>query len=114
MDQPVSDSNRSSYRGSHIFNFAAKRTGLPIDQFNFLIAEILALIFAICFRRYLPPKPNNVLKRHLIGQGSGRGEFRRIFRNSTRGGGGGHNRLNTDSNTPDLANAADFPTLPKQ
>ncbi|CAF1407567.1 unnamed protein product [Rotaria sp. Silwood1] len=47
-------------------------------------------------------------------QGSGRGEFRRIFRNSTRGGGGGHNRLNTDSNTPDLANAADFPTLPKQ
>ncbi|CAF5134997.1 unnamed protein product, partial [Rotaria sp. Silwood1] len=47
-------------------------------------------------------------------QGSGRGEFRRIFRNSTRGGGGGHNRLNTDSNTPDLANAADFPTLPNQ
>ncbi|CAF5148546.1 unnamed protein product, partial [Rotaria sp. Silwood1] len=51
---------------------------------------------------------------NLLGQGSGRGEFRRIFRNSTRGGGGGHNRLNTDSNTPDLANAADFPTLPKQ
>ncbi|CAF0779940.1 unnamed protein product [Rotaria sordida] len=66
MDQPVSNSSRSTYRGSHIFSFAAKRTGLPIDQFNFLTAEILALIFAICFRNYLPPKPNNLLKRHLI------------------------------------------------
>ncbi|CAF3162803.1 unnamed protein product [Rotaria sp. Silwood2] len=47
-------------------------------------------------------------------QGSGRGEFRRIYRNSARGGGGGYNRSNTDSNTPDLANALDFPTLPKQ
>jgi hypothetical protein len=68
MDIPAGDSSRSSYRGSHIFNFVAKYTGLPIDQFNFLLAEILALIFAICFRRYLPPKPSNLLKRHLIGR----------------------------------------------
>ncbi|CAF3143433.1 unnamed protein product [Rotaria socialis] len=66
MDQPIGDAMRSTYRGSHIFSFAAKRTGLGLDQFNFLIAEILAFIFAICFRRYLPPKPNNLIKRHLI------------------------------------------------
>jgi hypothetical protein len=68
MDQPIGDAMRSTYRGSHIFSFAAKRTGLGLDQFNFLIAEILAFIFAICFRRYLPPKPNNLIKRHLIGK----------------------------------------------
>jgi hypothetical protein len=67
MDQPVGDSSRSSYRGSHIFSFAAKFAGLPLDQFNFILAEVLALIFAICFRRYLPPKPSNLIKRHLTG-----------------------------------------------
>ncbi|CAF0959983.1 unnamed protein product [Adineta ricciae] len=65
MDQPVSNLTGSTYRGSHIFSFIAKRAGLPIDQFNFLLAELLALIFAICFRRYLPPKPSNLIKRHL-------------------------------------------------
>lgn len=68
MDQPASDPSRSTYRGSHILNFAAKRSGLPLDQFNFIIAELLAFIFAICFRRYLPPKPSNVIKRHLVGK----------------------------------------------
>jgi hypothetical protein len=67
MDQTISDLHQSSYRGSHIFSFAAKYVGIQIDQFNFLLSEILALIFAICFRRYLPPKPNNLIKRHLIG-----------------------------------------------
>jgi len=60
--------SRSTYRGSHIFGFAAKHAGLQVDQFNFILAEILALIFAICFRRYLPPKPSNLIKRHLIGR----------------------------------------------
>ncbi len=68
MDRPADDLSRSHYRGSHIFSFAAKYTGLPIDQFNFFLAEMLALIFAICFRRYLPPKPSNLIKRHLIGR----------------------------------------------
>ena len=68
MDQLASNATHMHYRGSHIFSFVAKYTGLPIDQFNFLLAEILALIFAICFRRYLPPKPNNLIKRHLIGR----------------------------------------------
>jgi len=67
MDQTSvgGDVPRSTYRGSHIFSFAAKYAGLQVDQFNFLFAEILALIFAICFRRYLPPKPSNLIKRHL-------------------------------------------------
>ena len=67
MDQPVGDPNHSSYRGSHIFGFAAKFAGIQVDQFNFLLSELLAFIFAICFRRYLPPKPSNLIKRHLIG-----------------------------------------------
>lgn len=68
MEQPIGDVVRGHYRGSHIFSFVAKRTGLQIDQFNFIFAEILALIFAICFRRYLPPKPSNLIKRHLVGK----------------------------------------------
>lgn len=68
MDQPMGEGIRGHYRGSHIFSFVAKRTGLQIDQFNFIFAEFLALIFAICFRRYLPPKPSNLIKRHLIGK----------------------------------------------
>ena len=68
MDQPASDPSQSSYRGSHIFSFAAKYSGLQLDQFNFILSELLALVFAICFRRYLPPKPSNVLKRHLTGK----------------------------------------------
>lgn len=67
MDQTVASGQQSTYRGSHIFSYFAKSAGLPIDQFNFLISELLAFIFALCFRRYLPPKPSNVIKRHLIG-----------------------------------------------
>ena len=68
MEQMATEPVRGHYRGSHIFNFVAKRAGFPLDQFNFLLAEVLALIFAFCFRRYLPPKPNNVIKRHLVGK----------------------------------------------
>ena len=68
MDQPTNDPNHLTYKGSQMFSFIAKRVGLPTDQFNYLLAEILALIFAICFRRYLPPKPNNLIKRHLVGK----------------------------------------------
>jgi cytochrome c oxidase subunit IV len=68
MDQYATDLARSHYRGSHIFSFVAKRAGVQVDQFNFLLAETLALIFAICFRHYLPPKPSNLIKRHLVGK----------------------------------------------
>jgi hypothetical protein len=30
----------------------------------------LALIFAIFFRRFLPPKPSNTLIRHIVGKQS--------------------------------------------
>ncbi|CAF0827506.1 unnamed protein product [Didymodactylos carnosus] len=66
MDHYEEDSLRT-YKGSHIFKYFSKFTGLPLDQFNFILAQTLALIIAICFRRYLPPKPENVLKRHLLG-----------------------------------------------
>lgn len=68
MDQSAGNLTRGHYKGSHIFSFAAKYAGLQVDQFNFIFAEILALIFAICFRRYLPPKPSNLIKRHLVGR----------------------------------------------
>ncbi len=68
MDQLVGDANGSTYKGSHILSPVANMTGLPIDQFNFLLSEILALIFAICFRRFLPPKPSNTLTRHIVGK----------------------------------------------
>ena len=68
MDQPAGDSNGSTYKGSYIFSPIADMAGLPIDQFNFLLSEILALIFAICFRRFLPPKPSNTFIRHVVGK----------------------------------------------
>ncbi|CAF1507123.1 unnamed protein product [Didymodactylos carnosus] len=56
----------STYKGSHIFRSITKYIGLPVDQFNFILAQTVALILAICFRRYLPPKPENTIKRHLL------------------------------------------------
>ena len=67
MDQPTGGTNGSSYKGSYILSPIADMAGLPIDQFNFLFSEILALILAICFRRFLPPKPSNTLPRYLVG-----------------------------------------------
>ncbi len=67
MDQPVDNANISTYRGSNIFSPVANMAGLPIDQFNFLFSELLALIFAIIFRRFLPPKPSNTFTRHVVG-----------------------------------------------
>ncbi|CAF1375050.1 unnamed protein product [Rotaria sp. Silwood1] len=66
MDQPAGDSSTSSYTGSRLFTPVANILGLSIDQFNFLFAELLSLIFAICFRRFLPPKQSNILSRHLV------------------------------------------------
>lgn len=67
MDQPAGDVNASHYKGSQLMGPIANMTGLPIDQFNFLFSEILALILALCFRRFLPPKPSNTLTRHVVG-----------------------------------------------
>jgi len=67
MDQPVGNSNGSTYKGSHLLSSVANTAGLPIDQFNFLFSEVLALILAIGFRRFLPPKPSNTFTRHVVG-----------------------------------------------
>jgi hypothetical protein len=67
MDQPAGNLNGSTYQGSYILSPVANMAGLPMDQFNFLLSEILALIFGLCFRRFLPPKPSNTLTRHIVG-----------------------------------------------
>ncbi|CAF0995792.1 unnamed protein product [Adineta ricciae] len=66
MDQPFSALNGSTYKGSKFLSPVADMAGLPIDQFNFLFSEVLALILAVCFRSFLPPKPSNTTLRHVI------------------------------------------------
>lgn len=65
-DQPSGALNGSTYKGSYIFSPIANAAGLPIDQFNFLFSEVLALVLAMCFRRFLPPNSGNTFKRHLV------------------------------------------------
>ena len=67
MESSGSALNGSTYKGSYVFSSIAASTGLPIDQFNFLLSELLALILAIGFRRLLPPKASNTLTRHVVG-----------------------------------------------
>jgi len=67
MDQFSGNRNDSTYTGSQIFSPLADMAGLPLDQFNFLLSQILGLIFAVCFRNFLPPKPSNTFSRHLVG-----------------------------------------------
>lgn len=50
---------------------------------------------------------------HRLGPGFSRGENRRSYVNSARGSRGSY-RSGVDPNAPDLDNALDFPTLPKQ
>jgi hypothetical protein len=68
MESSGSALNGSTYKGSYVFSSVAASTGLPIDQFNFLLSELLALILAVGFRRLLPPKASNTLTRHLVGR----------------------------------------------
>ncbi|CAF0911884.1 unnamed protein product [Rotaria sordida] len=66
MDQPAGDESTARYTGSRFLSPIADTVGLRIDQFNFLVTETLALIFAMCFRHFLPPKSSNTLPRHLV------------------------------------------------
>ena len=54
------------YQGSQLFASLSSRVGLSADQLNFLIAEGVALFIGIFIRKYVRPRGNNVLKRHLI------------------------------------------------
>ncbi|RNA20896.1 lysophospholipid acyltransferase 1 [Brachionus plicatilis] len=55
-----------TYHGSKLFSFVSESIGLPIDQLNFLISQISAIIIGLFFRSYLKPCPQNTLKRHLV------------------------------------------------
>lgn len=69
MDQQtVEDLNGSTYQGSFLFGPVAEKAGLPIDQFNFLFSEVVALVLAILFRRFFPARPANTFTRHLLGK----------------------------------------------
>lgn len=67
MDQPPNTSGDRSYTGSRLLLPIVDITGLPVDQLNFVFAELLALIFSMLYRRFLPPKPSNILTRHIVG-----------------------------------------------
>ncbi|CAF0713092.1 unnamed protein product [Brachionus calyciflorus] len=56
-----------TYHGSRLFSFVSDSIGLPLDQLNFLISQIFAIIFGLLFRANLKPCPQNTLKRHLVG-----------------------------------------------
>ncbi|CAF2769942.1 unnamed protein product [Rotaria sp. Silwood2] len=66
MEQSAGDTTSSSYTGSRFLSPVANMVGLTVDQFNFIFSELLSLILAMCFRRFLPPKPSNILPRHLV------------------------------------------------
>lgn len=55
-----------TYAGSQIFRFISDRAGLPLDQLNFMISQIIALIAGLLFRSYIKPCPKNTLRRHLV------------------------------------------------
>ena len=40
--------------------------GIPIDQAKFLISEGISLVLGVLFRNFLPPSPQNILKRQLF------------------------------------------------
>lgn len=69
----------TTYQGSLIFSEFASSIGLPIDQFNFLFCQILALIFSICFRYFLAAKAKNVVARHFVGSKLHKKHFFRSF-----------------------------------
>jgi hypothetical protein len=54
------------YQGSQILSFLCDYVGLPIDQLNLVIVQLVALISGLLFRNYVKPCPQNTLKRHLI------------------------------------------------
>lgn len=54
------------YQGSRLLEFIADSAGIQIDQFNFFLSQIIALVSGLFFRSYLKPCPQNTLRRHLI------------------------------------------------
>ena len=55
-----------SYQGSRMFEFISSSLGLPVDQFNFMFSQIIAIASGLFFRAHLKPCPQNTLRRHLV------------------------------------------------
>ncbi|KAL7638236.1 UNVERIFIED_CONTAM: hypothetical protein RMT77_010800 [Armadillidium vulgare] len=59
------------YLGSRKFQFVADAVGLPIDQVNFILAQVLALLFAYFFRVFLHPNNVSSASRHWTALSAG-------------------------------------------
>ncbi|XP_022239812.1 lysophospholipid acyltransferase 1-like [Limulus polyphemus] len=59
-------SGREFYAGSRTFEWLALIVGLPIDQFNFLICQFIALLLAIVYKKILPPNKVTPEIRHTV------------------------------------------------
>ncbi|XP_013777137.1 lysophospholipid acyltransferase 2-like [Limulus polyphemus] len=57
---------RDFYAGSRAFEWLAMLVGLPIDQFNFLICQFIALMLAIVYKKVLPPNKVTPQVRHTV------------------------------------------------
>ncbi|XP_054158922.1 lysophospholipid acyltransferase 6-like [Oppia nitens] len=54
------------YTGSQLFKSLSISTGLPLDQINFLLAQLSGLVFAIVFRKYLSYTRVSVATRQYV------------------------------------------------
>ncbi|PNF34142.1 hypothetical protein B7P43_G01151, partial [Cryptotermes secundus] len=55
------------YEGSRIFTWVSDLSGLPLDQVNFVISQVLALACAPVFRNTLHPSTTSPATRHAFG-----------------------------------------------
>jgi hypothetical protein len=57
----------ANYDGSQIFSWLSDLSGLPLDQVNFIISQVLALACAPVFRNTLHPSTTSPATRHTFG-----------------------------------------------
>lgn len=56
----------SHYAGSRMLEFVSSSVGMPLDQFNFVVCQLVSIASGFFFRAYLKPGPQNTLRRHLV------------------------------------------------
>ncbi|CAH0554811.1 unnamed protein product [Brassicogethes aeneus] len=56
-----------NYEGSRLFAGLSKKTGVPIDQVNFFMTQLVALLLASVYRKFLRPSDTGTVIRHLYG-----------------------------------------------
>jgi lysophospholipid acyltransferase 1/2 len=54
------------YYGSKLFTDLADYVNMPLDQVNFLIAQLFGILIGPVFRFQLEPSQHNTFKRHLF------------------------------------------------